>query len=173
MKGYNIFVLIELAKSLGMFSNEIEYDVIWEQGSKLYDEFKLSSFDNGSKSEYDCINDFLNCKMSINGTDWHSKFCNWRIKKGFTRKEQYLPIINIYRRLNMFKNCNVNANLIISAFPSEVKHVKGLLVPSDVETPRIINWYNLSKLGKELMQELMSELTWNKKEMNSCIFNMT
>lgn len=175
MNGYNIFVLIELAKSLGIFSNETEYDVIWEQGSKLYDEFKLSSFDNDSKSEYDCMTDFLILNESKESksvvTDWDTRFYNWRKKNEFTRKNQYLPIIKIYRRLNMFKNGDVNASQIMLAYPNEVKYIKSLLNPYSIETAKVLNWYNLSNLGKKLMEDLMAELTWNEKEMNIKIYN--
>ena len=62
------------------------------------------------------------------------------------KKKVYLSYVTMRRTFDT----------IISAFPSEVKHVKGILIPFDVETPRIINWYNLSKLGKELMQWCIS-----------------
>lgn len=60
--GYEIYLMIELAKCHGLIVHEQEYDTTWEEGVTLYSEFTKSEFNVDEKSEYDCIEDFLNKK---------------------------------------------------------------------------------------------------------------
>lgn len=62
MSGYEIYLMIELAKCHRFITHELEYDIAWESGKQLYAEFTKSEFNVDSKSEYDCIEDFLNKK---------------------------------------------------------------------------------------------------------------
>ncbi len=59
MEGYNIYLMIELAKCHGLIVHELEYDTAWAEGQTLYSKFKKSEFDVDTESEYDCIEKFL------------------------------------------------------------------------------------------------------------------
>lgn len=68
----------------------------------------------------------------------------------FTPTEQ-IQLEEIKRRIKEFKNGDKNATMIFLGFPSEVKTLvnKKILVPySTKERPRVLNWYNLTDLGK-------------------------
>lgn len=67
----------------------------------------------------------------------------------FTPTEQ-IQLDEIKRRIREFKNGDKNAPMIFLGFPSEVKTLvnKKILVPYSRETPRVLNWYNLTDLGK-------------------------
>jgi len=62
MNGYNIYLMIELAKCHGIIPTEQEYDTTWKQGEELYYEFQGSRFDVDNEPEYECINEFLDDK---------------------------------------------------------------------------------------------------------------
>ncbi len=57
--GYSIFLMIELARCVGIIDKELEYDLTWEHGCGLHADFEKSTFDNGGKSEYDSMLEFL------------------------------------------------------------------------------------------------------------------
>ena len=59
MDGYSIFLMIELAKINGIINKNLAYDLMWNKGSELYNEFQNSAFDNPEISEYECIHTFL------------------------------------------------------------------------------------------------------------------
>lgn len=67
----------------------------------------------------------------------------------FTPTEQ-IQLDEIQRRIRVFKNGDKNATMIFLGFPSEVKTLvnKKILVPYSREIPRVLNWYNLTDLGK-------------------------
>ena len=67
----------------------------------------------------------------------------------FTAAET-LVISETRRRLTQFHKGNVNNNLILLAYPSEVKTLisKGYFVPHSNEIKRALNWYNLTNKGK-------------------------
>lgn len=74
MNGYNIFLVVELGKLRGVINSNLEYDLLWEEATKLYEEFEKSTFNDENRSEYDCIDAFLDSKIeyrlsenSING----------------------------------------------------------------------------------------------------------
>ena len=58
--GYCIFVMIQLAIAHKVISSELEYDLMWAEGIKLYESFFQSIYNDENKSEIDCMNDFLN-----------------------------------------------------------------------------------------------------------------
>lgn len=60
--GYNIFLTIELARLKKIIPNDLEYDLMWETGCGLYDEFFQSTFNKPAVGLYDCLSDFLNTK---------------------------------------------------------------------------------------------------------------
>jgi hypothetical protein len=62
MNGYSIYLMIQLAQATGVISKELEYDLAWMQGSDLVVEFEDSDFNDGKKSEYDAMLDFLSSK---------------------------------------------------------------------------------------------------------------
>lgn len=57
--GYQIFVMIELARIAGVIENGIEYDTTWNLGEKLFSEFQGSEFDDDKEPEYECMEKFL------------------------------------------------------------------------------------------------------------------
>ena len=63
MDGYEIYLMIELAKCHGLITHELEYDLAWNEGCGLYVEFTKSEFNVDENSEYDCIENFLNQKV--------------------------------------------------------------------------------------------------------------
>lgn len=64
-KGYPIYVMIELAKCHGLIMDELEYDIAWDEGVKLYYKFVKSEFNVDEESEYDCIEKFLTKEEKI------------------------------------------------------------------------------------------------------------
>lgn len=62
MEGYSIFLMLELARLHGVISNDLEYDLMWDEAKKLFTAFEASKFDNSDKSLYDCITEFLSEK---------------------------------------------------------------------------------------------------------------
>jgi hypothetical protein len=71
--GYSIYLMIELAKACELLPKEYEYDLCWNDGNRLYNEFEGSSFDDEDKSEYDAINDFLEKKLECKVFEERSK----------------------------------------------------------------------------------------------------
>jgi hypothetical protein len=64
----------------------------------------------------------------------------------FTAHEQKV-ITEIRRRIRVF---NKDMVMVYLGYPSEVKSLiqKGILTPYSSQTPRVLNWYNLTELGK-------------------------
>ena len=58
-EGYSIYLMIELAKFHGVISKELEYDLAWDKGIELSNDFRGSKFNDSNKSEYECIEEFL------------------------------------------------------------------------------------------------------------------
>ncbi|MFV2015403.1 MAG: molybdopterin-dependent oxidoreductase, partial [Candidatus Heimdallarchaeota archaeon] len=56
MNGYEIYLMIELAKCHGLIVHEQEYDLAWNEGKEFYVEFTKSEFNIDTEPEYDCIN---------------------------------------------------------------------------------------------------------------------
>lgn len=57
--GYQIFLMIELAKVHNVLDSEREYDTQWEHGNSLIKEFNDSEFNNPEEPEYECMEKFL------------------------------------------------------------------------------------------------------------------
>ena len=62
MSGYQIFLMIELARLYNIIDVNLEYDLMYGKGGELYSEFEKSTFNVDTKSEYDCIVEFLKDK---------------------------------------------------------------------------------------------------------------
>lgn len=60
MEGYSIYLMVSLAKINGIMDKELEYDTAWAKGGLLLMDFEASKFNVDTKSEYDCIVEFLN-----------------------------------------------------------------------------------------------------------------
>jgi len=58
-KHYTIFVTIQLAICNGIIDKEAPYDQQWDEGTKLYETFEGSQYNVDDRSEYDCIEEFL------------------------------------------------------------------------------------------------------------------
>lgn len=69
MSGYQIFLMIELARIAGIIDVQAEYDVTWEQGEALCKEFENSEFNNSNVPEYEAIETFLEDKFSTTNKD--------------------------------------------------------------------------------------------------------
>jgi hypothetical protein len=70
--GYEIFLMIELARCVGLIDKKLEYDLTWNKGCELYQEFETSEFNDTHKPEYDCMVNFLKSKKHI----WELKIIN-------------------------------------------------------------------------------------------------
>lgn len=66
MNGYSIYLMIQLAQELNLIEKELEYDLAWEQGTGLHQEFVGGEFDDSNKPEYECILEFLKSKGGSN-----------------------------------------------------------------------------------------------------------
>lgn len=64
--GYQIFIMVELARIAGLIEKELEYDTTWETAEKLYSEFQNSEYDDSNEPEYECIEKFLSDCKSVN-----------------------------------------------------------------------------------------------------------
>lgn len=69
MSGYQIFLMIELARIAGIIDVQAEYDTTWEQGEALHKEFWGSEFNNPNVPEYEAIEAFLEEKFSTTNKD--------------------------------------------------------------------------------------------------------
>lgn len=63
--GYSIFLMIELCKAYNLLSRDLEYDLIWDLGVKLFAQYNTSSFNKSEESEYNCIERFIKHKIKI------------------------------------------------------------------------------------------------------------
>lgn len=92
---------------------------------------------------------------------------NWKKRNGLKKRSQYSPLIEAFRRINMFKKGDINSTMVLLEFPSSVKDVKEFISPYSREQKRCLNWYNLTEKGKEVIKDL--NLVWNE-EMNYELF---
>lgn len=58
-KGYSQFMIIEVAKIYDVIDEYLEYDEMWAKGAELLNEFEESEFNVDTKSEHDCMVDFM------------------------------------------------------------------------------------------------------------------
>jgi hypothetical protein len=59
VNGYGIFVMIELARLHGLIEEELELDLTYEKGLKLYNAFLETEYSTDSESEHDGIEAFI------------------------------------------------------------------------------------------------------------------
>jgi len=102
----------------------------------------------------------------MNGTQQEIE--NWKKRNGLKKRSQYSPLIEAFRRINMFQKGDVNATMVLLEFPSSVKDVKEFISPYSREQARCLNWYNLTEKGKEVIKDL--NLVWDGDEMNHELF---
>ena len=100
------------------------------------------------------------------------KIESWKKRNNVTTKPLYTPLLESYRRAMEFKKGDFSSNLLLLAYPSEVKQCKKWLIPCSKETPRVLNWYKLTEEGKIVLQDLNKSIGWNSKEMNDYFFNL-
>ncbi len=89
---------------------------------------------------------------------------NWKKRNGLKKRSQYSPLIQAFRRINMFHKGDVNTAMVLLEFPSHVKGVKEFISPYTKEQKRCLNWYKLTKKGKEVINDL--NLVWGGDEMS-------
>jgi hypothetical protein len=58
-KSYSIFLISQLAVAFDVIDKHEDYDVMWAEAQTLLTSFEASKFNTDSKSEIDCMNDFL------------------------------------------------------------------------------------------------------------------
>jgi hypothetical protein len=63
MDGYGIFLMIELARLIGLIDQNLEYDLTWEMGENLYKDYSVSKFNDTYAPEYECIRKYLKNKV--------------------------------------------------------------------------------------------------------------
>ena len=59
ISGYQIFLMVELARIAGIIEKDLEYDTTWETACRLYSEFLGGKYDIDTEPEYECIEEFL------------------------------------------------------------------------------------------------------------------
>lgn len=96
------------------------------------------------------------------------KIEDWKKRNGLKKRSLYSPLIEAFRRINMFKKGDINSTMILLEFPSSVKDAKEFFTPYSREQKRCLNWYNLTEKGKEVIKDL--DLVWNEDEMNQELF---
>jgi hypothetical protein len=89
----------------------------------------------------------------------------------FTKKENQV-LGEVYRRLNYFHKGDLDTNLLLLTLPSTVKILEEykLLTPSNKEVPRTLNWYKLTKKGKEFFKHYVEKNKLTEEE-NLKLFN--
>ena len=55
ISGYQIFLMVELARIAGIIEKDLEYDTTWETACRLYSEFLGGKYDIDTEPEYECI----------------------------------------------------------------------------------------------------------------------
>ncbi len=63
MDGYGIFLMIELARLIGLIDQNLEYDLTWEMGQNLYKDYSVSKFNDTYEPEYECMTKYLKNKV--------------------------------------------------------------------------------------------------------------
>ena len=59
ISGYQIFLMVELARIAGIIEKDLEYDTTWETACRLYSEFLGGKYDIDTEPEYEFIEEFL------------------------------------------------------------------------------------------------------------------
>jgi len=59
MEAYSQYLILQLAQAQNVVDPNEDYDTAWGMGGELLAEFEGSAFDVDTRSEYDCMWDFL------------------------------------------------------------------------------------------------------------------
>ena len=62
---YGVFLIAELGRVKGVLDKNTEYDILWDTAIEMYNYFENSIFNVDTKSEYDCIIDYLDCLLTL------------------------------------------------------------------------------------------------------------
>lgn len=62
MEAYSQYLILQLAQAQKVVDPNESYDIAWGMGGELLVEFESSEFNVDTKSEYDCMWDFLTTK---------------------------------------------------------------------------------------------------------------
>ena len=65
--GYQIYLMLELAKLHNIIDEDESYDLAWDDATNLYKGFQKSSFDIDTEPEYECIEKYIKTKHE---RDW-------------------------------------------------------------------------------------------------------
>lgn len=97
----------------------------------------------------------------------------WKKDNKLTRKAQVLPLLEAYRRVYL-KGSREDFKMLLLAFPSEVKEIKGKYVkPYNIETKRASNWYDLTEEGIKVIKDLQVRVGEFTNEMNQYLFKLS
>lgn len=100
---------------------------------------------------------------------------NWKKDNNIKSKKKTYPLLESYRRIHQFNNGRTDIELLLLAFPSEIKPVKDCFKCTSSggkETPKNLNWYKLTDKGKNIISDLMNRINWNEKDLNQWIFDL-
>lgn len=103
----------------------------------------------------------------------HNLIHEWKVENKLNKYVLYAPLLEGYRRLNMFNKNDLGSKLLVLALPSFMKSAinAGYFVCASTETPRVNNWYKLTRKGKIAMCDLINSIHWDEKNMNEYLFN--
>ncbi len=59
MMTYSEFMLCNLLRDMNDSFNNMEYDTMFGEAKRIYEEFAKSDMNNPNKGEYDCVHEFL------------------------------------------------------------------------------------------------------------------
>ena len=59
MMTYSEFMLCNLLRDMNDSFNSLEYDLMFGEAKRIYDEFSKSEYNNSKIGEYDCVYNFL------------------------------------------------------------------------------------------------------------------
>jgi len=94
---------------------------------------------------------------------WNS-INNWKASENLTTLE-YRILLECYRRAHMFKKGKYGKKMIYLNFPSDAKPavIGEYITPTTTITPRVLNWYDLTKKGIDCLNKLENEwdFKWN------------
>jgi hypothetical protein len=100
------------------------------------------------------------------------KIEEWRKKHGIKTWKEAKFFLKTYGMIQRKYKGDVNAQFVLTAYPSEVKNIKPYLTSTYTERYRQICWYRLNEEGKKVVSEIASDLKLNKKEIETLIFTM-
>lgn len=86
------------------------------------------------------------------------KIIEWKNRNGL-KKAEFDCLLEAWRRVHMFKDGNFRAKMTLLCFPYQAKQAMkaGFFEPLDRVTPRVLNWYNLTPKGIEVLKDLPVE----------------